>query len=36
VASGGNRYGGILWVNQQDVELASRALGATTMATHHV
>jgi hypothetical protein len=36
VAGGGNRYGGILWVNQQDVELASRALGATTMATHHV
>ncbi|MGH7730919.1 MAG: hypothetical protein ACRENJ_06665 [Candidatus Eiseniibacteriota bacterium] len=36
VATGGNRYGGILWVNQQDVELASRALGATTMATHHV
>jgi hypothetical protein len=36
VSSGGNRYGGILWVNQQDVELASRALGATTMATHHV
>ncbi len=36
IASGGNRYGGLLWVNQQDVELASRALGATTMATHHV
>ena len=36
VAGGGNRYGGLLWVNQQDVELASRALGATTMATHHV
>jgi hypothetical protein len=36
VAGGGNRYGGILWVNQQDVELASRALGAITMATHHV
>jgi hypothetical protein len=36
VATGGNRYGGLLWVNQQDVELASRALGATTMATHHV
>lgn len=36
VAVGGNRYGGLLWVNQQDVELASRALGATTMATHHV
>ena len=36
VASGGNRYGSILWVNQQDVDLASRALGATMMATHHV
>jgi hypothetical protein len=36
VACGGNRYGGILWVNQQDAELASRALGATTMAAHHV
>jgi len=36
VAGGGNRYGGILWVDQQDVELATRALGATTMATHHV
>lgn len=36
VAGGGNRYGGLLWVDQQDVELATRALGATTMATHHV
>ena len=36
VATGGNRYGGILWVNQQDVELASRALGATSMTAHHV
>lgn len=36
VAGGGNRYGGLLWVNQQDTELAARALGATTMATHHV
>jgi hypothetical protein len=36
IGAGGNRYGGMLWVNQQDVELASRALGATTMATHHV
>ena len=35
VCSGDHRYGGLLWVNQQDVELASRALGATTMATHH-
>jgi predicted amino acid-binding ACT domain protein len=36
VAGGGNRYGALLWVDQQDVELAARALGATTMATHHV
>lgn len=36
IATGGNRFGGLLWVNQQDVELASRVLGATTMATHHV
>ena len=36
VATGGGRYGGLLFVNQQDVELAARALGATTMATHHV
>lgn len=36
VACGDNRYGGLLWVNQQEVELASRALGAVTMATHHV
>ena len=36
VAAGSDRYGGIVWVSQQDVELASRALGATTMAAHHV
>jgi len=36
VAGGGNRYGGIVWVNQEDVESAGRALGATLMATHHV
>jgi hypothetical protein len=36
VAAGGNRYGSILWVDQQDVELAARALGATTLAAHHV
>jgi hypothetical protein len=36
IAAGGNRYGAILWVNQQDVELASRALGATSMVAHHV
>jgi len=36
VSAGGNRYGGLIWVNQQDVELASRVLGATSMAAHHV
>jgi hypothetical protein len=36
VSAGANRYGAILWVNQQDVELASRALGATNMVAHHV
>ena len=36
VSAGGHRYGGIVWVNQQDVELASRVLGATSMAAHHV
>ena len=36
VCAGGNRYGGIVWVSQQDVELASRALGATSMTAHHV
>ena len=36
VAGGGNRYGGLLWVKPADVENASRALGAITMATHHV
>jgi predicted amino acid-binding ACT domain protein len=36
VCAGGNRYGGLLWVDQQEVDLASRALGATTMAAHHV
>ena len=36
VSCGENRYAGVLWVNQQDVDLASRVLGATTMATHHV
>jgi hypothetical protein len=33
---GGNRYGGLIFVNQADVEAAARALGATTMAEHHV
>lgn len=36
VSAGGNRYGALVWVNQQDVELASRVLGATSMAAHHV
>lgn len=36
VSCGESRYAGVLWVNQQDVDLASRVLGATTMATHHV
>jgi hypothetical protein len=33
---GGNRYGGLIWVEQDDVEAAARALGATTMTAHHV
>lgn len=36
VACGGTRYGGLIWVAPSDVEAASRALGATTMATHQV
>ena len=36
VGAGGNRYGALLWVKQADVETASRALGATTMAAHKV
>jgi len=36
VCAGDSRYGAILWVNPKDAELASRALGATTMAAHHV
>jgi hypothetical protein len=36
VSAGAGRYGGVVWVNQQDVELASRVLGATSMAAHHV
>ena len=36
VGGGGNRYGGLIFVAQSDVEAAARALGATTMATHHV
>ena len=35
VCAGGNRYGGLIWVARGDVEAAARALGATTMATHH-
>jgi hypothetical protein len=34
VCSGGNRYGGMLWVDAADVEAATRALGATTAAHH--
>jgi hypothetical protein len=36
VCAGGKRYGGIIWVAAGDVESASRALGATSMATHKV
>ena len=36
VGAGGNRFGGLIWVDQKDVEAASRALGATTMTTHFV
>jgi len=36
VSCGGHRYGGILWVAPADVEAAGRALGATTLAEHHV
>ena len=36
VCAGGKRYGGIIWVAAGDVEAASRALGATSMATHKV
>ncbi len=32
---GGNRYGGVIWVAQADVEGAARALGAS-VAAHHV
>src|SRR5262249_29624270 len=34
--AGGNRYGALLWVAPNDVEAATRALGATSTATHHV
>jgi predicted amino acid-binding ACT domain protein len=36
VGGGGNRYGGLIWVEQDDIEAATRALGATTMTAHHV
>jgi hypothetical protein len=36
IAAGGNRYGAMLWVAPADVDQATRALGAVTMATHHV
>lgn len=35
MASGGNRYGALVWVAEADVEKASRALGAQS-ATHKV
>lgn len=36
IGAGGGRFGGLLFVNQQDVDLASRALGATSITAHHV
>jgi len=38
IASGGNRYGALIWVNAVDVEAASRALGSQPTAhhAHHV
>ena len=36
VCAGGKRYGGVIWVAPGDVESASRALGATSTATHKV
>jgi len=35
VCAGGNRFGGLIWVNASDIESATRALGAST-AAHHV
>ena len=35
VCGGGNRFGGLIWVDQAKVEAASRALGASTMTVHH-
>ena len=35
IASGGNRYGALLWVDAADVESAARALGSQP-AAHHV
>lgn len=35
VCGGGNRYGALIWVSPADVDAATRALGATTMAAHH-
>jgi hypothetical protein len=34
VCSGGNRFGGMIWVDPADVEAATRAVGATTAAHH--
>ena len=36
VGAGGNRYGSLIFVPQQDLDSAPRSLGAVTMATHHV
>jgi hypothetical protein len=35
VGAGGNRYAALIWVAQEDVEKATRLLGATALATHH-
>jgi predicted amino acid-binding ACT domain protein len=35
VASGGNRYGVLLWVRATDVQATARALGAQMAARHH-
>lgn len=35
-AAGEGHYGGLLWVDQKDVELSAKVLGARSVATHHV
>lgn len=35
VGAGGNRYGALIWVAAEDVEKATRLLGATMLAAHH-